>query len=211
MPTMQGGVRLGREFMSEGPGFAELIGRVRMGDQQAAAELLRRYEPVIRRTVRVRLRDARLRRFFDSMDICQSVLTSFFARAAGGQYELGQPEHLVRLLVTMTRNKLIHQIDKHMADCRDHRRVEDGAVEEREIVGSTSTPSQNAMTHELVQEAYRRLTPEERQLLDGRKEGREWSVLAAEMGDSPEALRKKLARAVQRVLRELGLNEVDHE
>ena len=40
------------------------------------------------------------------MDICQSVLGSFFVRAATGQYKLETPEHLLKLLTTMARNKL---------------------------------------------------------------------------------------------------------
>ena len=60
--------------MVEAPTFEELIRRVRAGDQDAAAVLVRRYEPAIRRAVRFRLADARLGNLLDSMDICQSVL-----------------------------------------------------------------------------------------------------------------------------------------
>jgi DNA-directed RNA polymerase specialized sigma24 family protein len=90
--------------------FFEFIKRVRAGDEQAATELVRQYETEIRREVRLRLRDGRLRRDFDSVDICQSVLASFFVRAVLGQYELEQPQQLIKLLVTMTRNKLIGKI-----------------------------------------------------------------------------------------------------
>src|SRR5262249_19780647 len=52
--------------MSESPSssesFGELIARVRAGDEQAAADLVRRYEPAIRRAARVRLVDTRLNR-----------------------------------------------------------------------------------------------------------------------------------------------------
>ena len=37
--------------------FRELIHRVRSQDQEAAAELVRRYESAIRRVIRIRLRD----------------------------------------------------------------------------------------------------------------------------------------------------------
>src|SRR5260370_4819279 len=80
--------------------FFEFIKRVRAGDEQAATELVRQYETEIRREVRLRLRDGRLRRGFDSVDICQSVLASFFVRAALGQYELEEPQQLIKLLVT---------------------------------------------------------------------------------------------------------------
>ena len=60
--------------MSDETPFQELIERVRGGDGDAATELVRRYEPAIRRVIRLRLTDARLRRAFDSMDVCQSLL-----------------------------------------------------------------------------------------------------------------------------------------
>jgi RNA polymerase sigma-70 factor (ECF subfamily) len=92
--------------MSEETSFRDLIDRVRARDEQAAAELVRLYEPTIRMAIRVRLSDPALRRLFDSMDICQSVLANFFVRAASGQFELAPPDQLVKLLVTMARNKL---------------------------------------------------------------------------------------------------------
>ena len=70
--------------MSEDMSFVDLMRRVRAGDEQASAELVRRYEPAIRVAIHVRLNDSGLRRLLDSMDICQSVLGNFFARAASG-------------------------------------------------------------------------------------------------------------------------------
>src|SRR5882672_7102445 len=86
--------------------FADLLKRVRGGDSDAASELVRIYESAIRVAVRTRLSDPELRRQFDSMDVCQSVLASFFLRAAAGQYDLHDPEQLVALLTQMARNKL---------------------------------------------------------------------------------------------------------
>jgi RNA polymerase sigma-70 factor (ECF subfamily) len=66
---------------------------------------VRRYEPAIRRAVRVRLIDARLRRVLDSTDICQSVLGSFFAHAGEDRYDLDTPEQLIKLLIGMVRQR----------------------------------------------------------------------------------------------------------
>jgi RNA polymerase sigma-70 factor (ECF subfamily) len=52
------------------------------------------------------------------------------------------------------------------------------------------------------------LPPPERYLAEQRAQGREWAGLAAEVGGTPEALRKRLGRALDRVLRELGPEEV---
>src|SRR3954451_5481193 len=101
--------------MIDAPAFGELIRRVRAGDPGAATELVHHYEPAIRRAVRFRLADARLGSLLDSMDICQSVLKSFFVRAASGQYDLETPQQLLKLLTTMAHNKLISQARKHHA------------------------------------------------------------------------------------------------
>jgi hypothetical protein len=76
-------------------GFAEFIRRIRAGDAQAAEELVRRYESAIRIAVRTRMTDPALKRHFDSMDICQSVLASFYLRAGAGEYDLAEPAQLV--------------------------------------------------------------------------------------------------------------------
>jgi hypothetical protein len=62
--------------------FQALIARVREGDAEAAAMLVHRYESAIRRIVRTRMVDSRLRSLVDSSDICQSVFGSFFCRVA---------------------------------------------------------------------------------------------------------------------------------
>src|SRR5262245_65396275 len=95
--------------MLNGGTFADFVVRIRAGDEQAAADLVGRYEPAIRLEVRTRLGDRRLRRVLDSLDLCQSVLRSFFARAAAGQYDLERPEDLVNLLLRMAQNKVIDQ------------------------------------------------------------------------------------------------------
>ena len=82
--------------MADDNTFADFLRRVRAGDEQAAAELVRRYESAVRVEVRMRLADSRLRRVLDSMDLCQSVLASFFIRAAAGQYDLERPRAAVR-------------------------------------------------------------------------------------------------------------------
>ena len=120
--------------MPDAVSFEELIRRVRAGDQEAAAEVVRRYEPAIRRAVRFQLRDRRLRRHFDSMDVCQSVLGSFFVRAASGQYDLGRPENLLNLLIRMAQNKVATQARKREVDRRDARDVTADSAEERVLV-----------------------------------------------------------------------------
>ena len=191
--------------------FPDLIRRVQAGDQDAAGELVRRYEPTIRRAVRFRLTDARLGRVLESMDVCQSVLASFFVRAAAGQYELDQPEQLLRLLVTMARNKLASQARRERAGRRDRRRVTAAGSHTERLAAPGPSPSQQVAADELLREARRRLTPPERQLVELRGQGRDWADIAAELGEDAVVLRKRLSRALDRVARELGLDEAADE
>jgi len=193
--------------MAEGASFQDLVVRIRAGDNDAAAELMRRYEPAVRRIARVRLGEAHLRHLLDSLDICQSVFASFFVRAALGELELDSPERVLKLLVAMTRRKVIDQVRKASAARRDYRRAAEARAAER-CTAEDLTPSEQVATEELLHEFRRRLSADERRLADQRAAGQDWSAIAAECGGSPEALRKQLARAVDRVSAELGLDLV---
>jgi RNA polymerase sigma factor (sigma-70 family) len=192
--------------------FHVLVARVRAGDEAAAADLVHQYEPQLRRLIRLRLTDPRLTRVLDSVDVCQSVLANFFVRAAAGQFELNTPDQLIRLLATMARNKLLNQVERHQAGRRDARRQHaDGANALATVAGTEATPSRIVAGKELLEQVHRLLSEEDRFLADQRSQGRGWAEIAAELGASPEALRKKLARATDRVARQLGLEGVADE
>jgi len=192
--------------MSETGSFPELIRRVRNGDEQAAVQLIQEYEPAIRRIIRIQMRDSRLRRLLDATDICQSVLASFFLRVAVGQFELDTPDQLVKLLSTMARNKLASHARKERTLRRDNRRT--GAdVSQSALPGHEASPSLNAVTKEMIVEVRRRLSPEELQLVELRHQGLDWTTIAAQLGETPVVLRKRLSRALDRAAQELGLEE----
>jgi RNA polymerase sigma-70 factor (ECF subfamily) len=189
--------------------FADLLRRVRAGDAQAAAELVQQYEPEIRLEVRawLRLRDPRLRRVLDSADVCQSVLASFFTRAAAGHFELERPEQLLHLLLGMARHKLAQQVRYQHRQRRDLRRVRPVDPQELDLAGGQPGPVELVADRELLEELRRRLSAEEQQLADLRSQGQDWTAIAAVMGGTPEGRRKQLARTIERVSQELGLGE----
>jgi DNA-directed RNA polymerase specialized sigma24 family protein len=193
--------------MPEESAFQELIRRVRAGDGAAAAELVRRYEPAVRRFVRVRLAHSPLRRLFDSADICQEVLGTFFVRAALGQYDVETPEGLVRLLIGIARKKVALKARRHepeQANAPDGRPVR---VAEEAVAAGGPSPSQEVALAELVEKARAQLSEEERRLAELRALGRPWGEIAAELSGSPDALRMKLVRAADRVTGLLRLEE----
>jgi DNA-directed RNA polymerase specialized sigma24 family protein len=143
----------------------------------------------------------------DSTDISQSVFGSFFVRVASGQYELNRPDELIRLLMTMTRNKVVRQVRWLRAQRRDDRRNDAIDAGELDTLSDGLGPSEIVAGAELLQAFRDRLTSEERIIIDRRSEGCEWSEIAAELGGSANARRKQFARAADRAARELGLDE----
>jgi RNA polymerase sigma-70 factor (ECF subfamily) len=175
--------------------FEELLSQVRAGDERAAAELVREYQPMVERVVRVRLAHGRLGHVGVS-DVCQSVMASFFVRAALGQYELKTPEDLLRLLGVMARNKATDQQRRHR---NAHAHVELDGVSESALASAAPSPGQAVELSRLAREVRGRLSPELQQLLELRAQELSWEEIAERFGEKADALRKRMARAVDEI------------
>jgi RNA polymerase sigma factor (sigma-70 family) len=184
--------------------FEEFLQAVRAGDQQAAEELVHRFEPAIRHVIRIRLRNHPVRRVLDSMDICQSILAHFFKQAAVGRFEIHTPEDLGNLLVTMALNRLRTRIHRE----RNHT---GGLPDDWQPATEDSSPSQKATHQDLMAEVRLRLSPDEQCLYDLKLLGHTWPEIARQIGGNENALRIRLTRAIARVSKELHLNEASHE
>lgn len=188
--------------------FVAYVSRVRNGDEAALEELVARYAPVIRLEARMRLRSPHLRAVLDSMDICQSVLKSFFLRAAAGQFDIDRPEDLRRLLVKMACNKSMEAARHEYAERRDARRSVEMGDDAHQVAGGED-PVGEVEWQELLLRARQMLTPEERQIAEGRAGGQSWDELATTLGGTPDRLRMVLNRAQKRVAAALGLETND--
>jgi RNA polymerase sigma-70 factor (ECF subfamily) len=194
-------------YVTESDSFAALIERLRAGDNEAARALLERYEPALRRIITARLADLQMRRWVDADDICQSVFGSFFVRLALGQYKLAGEEDLLKLLATMVRNKVVSKQRRQVLEKRA-----EGDIPLDETLAQTplqagASPSERLVHSELIRAAQNLLTAEERELIALRKEGLEWAEVAARYGDSPDCVRKRMTRAIDLVVKKLGLDE----
>ena len=187
--------------------FEEFLCRIRAGDEAAAAQLVEEYEPLIRREVRMRLTDPSLFRLVSASDVCQSVLLSFFLRAAAGQYELETPEDLRKLLLRMARNKVAGQARRMRCRPADARRAPPGSLERLELVLESPPPARAVASRDLLREVLERLPDEERQLAELRGQGLTWPQVSTKLGGTAEGRRKQLARALDHVLKDLGLQD----
>ena len=188
--------------------FSNLIQRVQSGESEAAAELVRLHETEIRRFIRYRLASASLSTLFESLDIWQSVMARFFVHLDAGKLDLDEPVKLRKLLMTMARNKVYDQVRHENADRRDRKKMGGWSNELLDsLAGAAETPSQIVSRQEIVSLIRASLSDEEAYLLDQRASGQSWDALAAELDSRPDALRKRLVRAVDRVANELGFCE----
>src|SRR6476619_2628517 len=94
-----------RDGQDEIRGF---LGRIQAGDDEAARELLTRYEPEVRLVVRRQLPRI-LRSRFDSLDFLQSVWGGFFRRVRTGPADFEDSRHLVAFLARAAKNKVIDE------------------------------------------------------------------------------------------------------
>lgn len=196
-----------RPFMSTTESFGELLIRVRDGDPEAASEIVARYASAIRIAVRTRMSDPALRRQFDSMDVCQSVLGSFFLRMAAGLYDVEEPAQLAALLTGIARNKVLMRVRREQQACRDSRRVRDlGAAVDVASCRETD-PSESAMRADLVERAYALMDAESREVARQRMNAASWSEIAATLGGTAEGRRKQFERAIHRVAVALGVDD----
>lgn len=190
--------------MSEDADFVDLVCRIRAGDEVAATELVRRFEPLIRREVRMRIGDRRLNRAFDSLDVSQSVLACFFSRAASGEYELNQPDQLARLLLTMARNRVISRTRSERRLVRDVRRLAVDPALLEQVMDPRPSPSQIVARKDELDALRSWLTKEEWQIFELRVSGFSWEEVAAQLGGNAQARRMRLSRGLDRVERSRG-------
>ena len=185
--------------------FAGFIRRIRSGDEAAARELIQQYEQELRIIARVRLHDPRMRRILDSMDVCQSILANFFARAAIGQFDLESPQDLMNLLATMVRNKITDYARAQNAQRRGAERSNSQNIDTLDLAGNDETPSTIVSNRELLEIVHELLSQEERAIAELRRDGQTWDAISARIGQPAETLKKRFSRAIDRVSIELGL------
>jgi RNA polymerase sigma-70 factor (ECF subfamily) len=197
--------------MAEADEFHDLIRRVRSGDQDAAADLVREFEPCVLRYARFQMRRRSnhdgLVAQFGASDICQSVLQSFFAGLKSGRYRLSRPRDLEKLLCTMAR---LHIASKGRKASVILRTVldQDGVAARPD---SGPGPEKSIDDKDFLNVVLKHLSADELLILVRKVDGKTWAEIAADLGMSEDSVRKKLARATRRIradLRQSGTSTI---
>jgi RNA polymerase sigma factor (sigma-70 family) len=187
--------------------FRQLLDRVRQGDPTAFAALVEQYGPAIRREVRFRVLDGKVKRKIEESDILQSVMLRLWLGIWAGELEFDTPEGLHGLLQAMTRNRIVDVVRHWTAECRDVRVQEPAKLNLLEA--GDDLPSQILEVSETLEMLRQALPERERHILEARQAGRDWDSIAQELGgDVPaDSVRRQHQRVVKRILTNLGWGE----
>jgi len=185
------------QLHGQGPGdIRELLARIKNGDEEAARELLSRYESKVRLVVRRQL-PRLLRSRFDSTDFLQSVWGSFFHRIQTESNDLNEEENLIAFLAWAARNKVIYEYRRAATQKQNIHREE--SIESRgdreTTLASGDTPSELAQAHETFDRLSRLLPEDRRVILELKAAGYSCGEIGDRLGLSE--------RTVQQVLEEL--------
>ena len=181
-----------------------LVARWREGDQQAAAELFRRYAERLTGLARSRL-SAKLAQRVDAEDVVQSAYRSFFADAREGRYDLEHGGDLWRLLVTITLRKLYHQVERSTTAKRDLEREQSFSSEDSllglqaHLRSHEPSPVEAIALADQLEQTMRRLEPFQRRILELRLQGFNVEEVAADAGCSVRTVRYALKEIKQQL------------
>jgi RNA polymerase sigma-70 factor (ECF subfamily) len=195
--------------MSEESSFANLMVRLRAGDQSAASAIWEQYQSRLVALARSRL-DERMRRKEDAEDMVQSVFRSFFRRAAEGQFDVENRERLWSLLTVITLRKCGHHIDYFRAARRDVRREtamdsgEDSSAH-WDAIAREPTPSEVMMLTDTVDQLMRDLKDRDRKILELALQGEPIPEISRQVRYSERTVERTLER-VRKKLEEMRAN-----
>ena len=179
------------------PELQEFFARIQGGDEGSVEALLQEMDPFLRRVIRMRLVDGRLRRAVDTTDILQSLLKDFLPQPSAGEPAETSSGELCAYLAAAVRHKVQTRL-------RKERRHAGSLPEEWDPASPEPDARQRVEDQDFAAVIRSRLDESARLLLDLKAQGLNWHEIAAKVGGRPDALRMRLNRAVAAVLTQLG-------
>jgi DNA-directed RNA polymerase specialized sigma24 family protein len=190
--------------------FAELASRLRAGDEDAAAEVFRRFARRLVALARTKL-DTWIRGKVDPEDVVQSAYKSFFIRNAAGLVELSDWDHLWGLLALITVRKCANKVEFFRAGRRDAKAewtpgsAGDEGGDVAVFVDRDPTPLEAVILAETVEQLIRRFDPDERPIVELSLQGYSGREISARIGRAERTVsrvRVRLRDRLQRALEE---------
>jgi RNA polymerase sigma factor (sigma-70 family) len=185
--------------------FADLMARLRTGDDSAASQVFHRFASRLIALARGRLHP-RLRQKVDAEDVLQSVFHSFFARYAEGQFALKDWDSLWGLLTSITLRKCARRAEHFQAARRDVRREAPPQSQSSggvwEAWARDPTPEEATLLTETVRELLDGLEPREREMVALGLQGHTQAEISAKVGWGERTVHRILSRIRKRLERQ---------
>jgi RNA polymerase sigma factor (sigma-70 family) len=182
-----------------------LLERLTRGEMDAAGEVYRTFEPVLRVMVRRRL-SPRLRAKFDSNDVVQSAWADILRGFRAEGWRFSDREHLRAYLARVTYNHLINCCRRHTLTIQHEQALSDD--EQHGVPPSPQPrPSELAQADELWELLVGLCPPAHRDLLHLKRQGFALAEIAAQTGLHESSVRRilyDLARRLAAVRGELS-------
>jgi RNA polymerase sigma factor (sigma-70 family) len=185
--------------------LAGLLARVKSGDEEAARDLLHRFENDVRMMVRVRLPRA-LRSQFDSMDFVQAVWQSVLTGSNENLDRFENVQHFRGYLSGVARNKVLEEHRRRtQTRKRDLKREEPLYIRRgdrdvpRELPTPDPTPSQDEQAQDCLRQMIAGRSPQSTEIVDLRRLGMTFEEIAERTGLHERTVRRVIEAIRQRM------------
>ncbi|MCC7423235.1 MAG: sigma-70 family RNA polymerase sigma factor [Planctomycetaceae bacterium] len=183
--------------------WTQLIEGLRRSDDDVLREFYDRYDGALHLIVRRRLSPAFLRRF-DSDDVVQSTLRTFFRRVQTGDLEMQQGQRLWNLLCAIALTKLREKVRFHsrmqravQRECSLQRPSGAADLGSAPVVPACD-PSTDVDFADAFEAILKSLDEKDRVLVDLRLQGRSNQEVADELGVSDRTVQRMLTRLAEK-------------
>jgi RNA polymerase sigma-70 factor (ECF subfamily) len=177
-----------------------LLEKLTTGDDQAAEQVFRNYEPFLRMVVRRHL-SPELRSKFDSIDVVQSVWVHLLKGFRDAGRRFSDVNHLRSFLVQLTRHRLIDRL-RHLRPALEREQPLEGAGLEELIPVDSPQPADVLQADELWEQLLELCPPAHQEILRLKREGALTGEVAKRTGLNEGSIRRILGTLSRRLDRE---------
>lgn len=181
-----------------------LLAKLSSGDESAAEQVFRAYEPFLRTVVRRRL-SGQLRAKFDSSDIVQSIWVDVLQGFRRADWCFASAAHLRAFLVKLTHNRFIDRLRQQNAALKYEQPL--ASCDADSMPPSPQPrPSEVVQANELWEQMLAICPPGHRELLELRRQGVPLAEIADRTGFHPSSVRRIFSDLARRLGHRLSAN-----
>jgi RNA polymerase sigma-70 factor (ECF subfamily) len=190
--------------MASDPSFADVMARLRAGQNDAATQVFNRFASRLLTLARKQL-DPLVLQKVDPEDVVQSVFRSFFVHNISGRFgEFESWDNLWGMLVVLTQWKCGRRMDYFHAACRDVDREVSAEVPARDesyadlgVRDDEPTPAEAAMLTDTVERLMKCLEGSHREVLTLSLQGYAPAEISGQLGCTERTVYRVLERVKQ--------------